>query len=294
MRKILVLFICIINISTPSIAVQPGSTDRSNRDAVLAKQLFGVHKKAAKLLPESIGSYAKGCLAGGAKLATDGRYWQAMRLSRNRHWGHPVLLDYIEKLAQDAHEIDGWSGLLIGDMSQPRGGPMLSGHKSHQVGLDADIWLRPAPSRKLSKSERESLSAISVRENNFTLNQKTWSEKHAVLLRRAASYPEVARIFVHPTIKRELCEWEQDDRRWLRWIRPWYEHHYHFHVRLKCPGNDAGCINQPEPPAGDGCGAELAWWFSDEAYTPDPKAPKRKPLRLTDLPGQCRAVLSVP
>jgi murein endopeptidase len=30
-------------------------------------------------------------------------------------------------------------GLLIGDMSQPRDGPMLYGHSSHQIGLDVDI-----------------------------------------------------------------------------------------------------------------------------------------------------------
>jgi len=294
MRKILGLLPCIGVILTVPIAAQSESVNQSNQNTVLAKQLFGKHTQAAKLGPETIGSYAKGCLAGASKLAEDGPNWQAMRLSRNRHWGHPVLLEYIEKLAQDANELEGWTGLLVGDMSQPRGGPMLSGHKSHQVGLDADIWLRPAPSKKLTKAERESLSAISVRKNNFRLNRKTWSEKHARLLRRAASYAEVARIFVHPTIKRELCEWESDDRSWLRWIRPWYGHHYHFHVRLKCPGNDAGCKNQPEPPAGDGCGAELAWWFSDEAYAPDPNAPKRKPLRLADLPVQCQSVLSAP
>jgi hypothetical protein len=38
----------------------------------------------------------------------------------------------------------GWGkGLYIGDISQPRGGPMTSGHASHQIGLDADIWMLP-------------------------------------------------------------------------------------------------------------------------------------------------------
>ena len=59
---------------------------------------------------------------------------------------------YIEKLSQDAAKLDGWPGLLIGDMSQPRGGPMVSGHASHQIGLDVDIWLdadaRPAAERE--------------------------------------------------------------------------------------------------------------------------------------------------
>ena len=72
--------------------------------------------------------------------------WQVMRLSRNRNWGHPKLVAFLERLAEKAKKV-GWNGLLVGDMSQPRGGPMLTGHASHQVGLDADIWLTPMPDR---------------------------------------------------------------------------------------------------------------------------------------------------
>ncbi len=44
--------------------------------------------------------------------------------------------------------------------AQPRGGPTLSGHASHQTGLDADIWLTPMPNRQLSRKEREDTSAV--------------------------------------------------------------------------------------------------------------------------------------
>ena len=59
------------------------------------------------------------------------------------------MIKLIERLSREA-AADGWPGLLLGDISQPRGGPMLSGHASHQIGLDADIWLNPMPNRKLS------------------------------------------------------------------------------------------------------------------------------------------------
>lgn len=108
-----------------------------------AKELFGAVTEPAPLAARSIGGYAKGCLAGGVSLPTNGPDWQVMRLTRNRNWGSPRLVDYLERLASDARALDGWPGLLIGDMSQPRGGPMLTGHTSHQVGLDADIWLTP-------------------------------------------------------------------------------------------------------------------------------------------------------
>lgn len=256
-----------------------------------ARLLFGQQRNVAVMSPEVFGSYARGCLGGARQLAVNGENWQAMRLSRNRNWAHPEMLLYIEKLATDAANMDGWPGLLVGDISQPKGGPMLSGHKSHQVGLDVDIWLRPSPQKKLSFNERESMSSISVIEGPFKLNRKAWTDNHARLLKRAASYSEVARIFVHPTIKKELCTWAGEDRAWLKNIRAWYGHHYHFHVRLKCPDNEKNCENQPPPPPGDGCGEELTWWLSEEAYQPKPAKKTRKALTLQDLPSYCRTVL---
>ena len=45
---------------------------------------------------------------------------------------------------------------------------------------------------------------------------------------------------------------------------------------------------------GDGCGADLAWWFSAEATeeaTKKAKAPPARALTLDDLPPACRTVL---
>jgi penicillin-insensitive murein endopeptidase len=108
-----------------------------------AKELFGRKTAPAQFKPEVIGFYAKGCLAGAQALPINGPTWQVMRLSRNRNWGHPSLVQFIERLSARGAKA-GWPGLLVGDMSQPRGGPMLTGHASHQVGLDADIWFRRA------------------------------------------------------------------------------------------------------------------------------------------------------
>ncbi|MEO1200257.1 MAG: penicillin-insensitive murein endopeptidase [Pseudomonadota bacterium] len=258
-----------------------------------AKELFGAMDQPAPLAARSIGAYARGCLAGGVALPITGPYWQHMRLSRNRNWGHPELIAYLERLAEDAVERDGWPGLLVGDLSQPRGGPMLTGHRSHQIGLDADIWLTAMPNRELTPQDREEMSAISVlREGQLTVDPDIWTPVHHRLIRRAASYPEVARIFVHPGIKRALCEAETGDRVWLRKVRPWYGHHYHFHVRLSCPEGLQGCTDQAAPPAGDGCGSELAWWFTDEPWAPsDTPARPRRELALGDLPNACRQVL---
>ncbi|MGX1498706.1 penicillin-insensitive murein endopeptidase [Labrenzia sp. MBR-25] len=272
-----------------------------------ARDYFGAVNGPANLKARSIGSYAKGCLAGGAELPTDGPTWQAMRLSRNRNWGHPVLIDYLKDLANDAPKV-GWNGLLVGDIAQPRGGPMTSGHASHQIGLDADIWLTEMPNRRLTAQEREDISAISmligpmdVKGADRRVDPGKWSDNHARLIRRAASDQRVARIFVSPTIKKALCDFQKGgDRSWLRKVRPWWGHHYHFHVRLSCPKGSAGCENQNPPPPGDGCGADLAYWLSDEPWVPKnppkpgepPKVVKKRPMALAALPNDCRNVLT--
>ncbi|MFV0475036.1 MAG: penicillin-insensitive murein endopeptidase [Pikeienuella sp.] len=262
-----------------------------------AKRLFGAHAApAASLAPASVGSYAKGCLAGAAMLPITGPGWQAMRLERNRNWGHPELVAFVGRLAGHAQDI-GWEGILVGDLSQPRGGPMTAGHASHQIGLDADIWMRPGYERELSRAERSEIGSFTVVRGDGRDTNGEWTQGHAALLRAAASDPAVARIFVNAAIKSRLCrDAPATDRDWLRKIRPWWGHDSHFHVRLSCPADASDCENQAPPPAGDGCDDSLAWWFSDEALNPkpDPNAPKPKPRRniqLADLPQACAAVL---
>jgi penicillin-insensitive murein endopeptidase len=268
-----------------------------------ARELFGYTLGPAPMKPRPIGFYTKGCLAGGVQLPQTGPAWQAMRLSRNRNWGHPVLIKFLKRLAVTARQKDGWPGLLVGDLSQPRGGPMLSGHRSHQIGLDADIWLTPMPGKIQSYKRRETRAAISMlARGGLSVDPKKWSIERAKLIRRAAMAPEVARIFVHPAIKKALCEAADsigDSRDWLHRVRPWYGHHYHFHVRLRCPKNTRGCKNQPEPKVGDGCGKPLDNWF--ERLKPKkikkpqkPKKPrkKRQPLTLASLPVACTTVIA--
>lgn len=268
-----------------------------------AKQVFGAQKQpTADLKARAIGTYAKGCMAGGKAIAVDGPAWQVMRLSRNRNWGHPNLVALVERLAVEAKEKDGWNGLLVGDLAQPRGGPMLSGHASHQLGLDADVWLTPMPNRTLSRKEREEIQATVVVKDRKTINPKVWTEAHARLLKRAASYPEVARIFVHPPIKAEMCKWAGGKGEWLAKIRPYFGHNYHFHIRIRCPEGSPDCRNQgdPQPKDGTGCGDELAYWLGDKPW-PRPAKPEAKPakpskpappLTLAALPAECRTVVT--
>jgi len=259
-----------------------------------AKELFGRSTAPASLQSRSIGSYARGCMAGAAAMPIDGETWQVMRLSRNRNWGHPQLIALLERLSARMPSINGWPGLLIGDISQPRGGPMITGHASHQIGLDADVWLTPMPDRRLSRVEREEMSATNVvRSDGLDVDPAVWTPQHTALIRAAAMEKGVARVFVNPAIKKALCREAGSDRGWLSKVRPIWGHNYHFHIRIACPAGDATCSDQDPPPGGDGCGAELARWFTPEMLHPKPGKP-RPPLTLAQLPEECRRVLASP
>ncbi len=263
----------------------------------LAKELFGAERSGSNQRAAPHGGYAKGCLAGGMRLAETGPTWQAMRLSRNRNWGHPEAIAFIERLSGfAARKLPGWDGLYIGDISQPRGGPMLTGHRSHQIGLDIDIWMRPAKNLRLSRADREKISSISMRRAKGAYTNQNWTRQHHELLKAAAKDPAVARIFVFPGAKVQMCKDEKGNKAWLRKIRPWWGHHYHFHVRLNCPKGASGCVDQAPPPAGNGC-ADAQEWVNNilNPPPPDPNAKPAKPRReyvLADLPKQCARVLS--
>jgi penicillin-insensitive murein endopeptidase len=256
-----------------------------------AKELFGRARAGAPLDPDPIGFYSRGCLAGGEALPIDGPNWRVMRLSRNRNWGHPNLIAFLERFAPTAARVSGWPGLLIGDLSQPRGGPMLTGHASHQIGLDADIWLTPMPSRELTRLDREEMSATDmVREDRLDIDPGVWTEGQFAVIRAAAQDKAVQRIFVNAAIKRAMCR-EAEGQPWMSKVRPMFGHNYHFHVRLFCPRDSQTCKDQDATPPGDGCDASLAWWFTDEALHPKQSHKTWPPMTMAALPPACRQVL---
>lgn len=274
----------------------------------LANKLFGAVGDPSLQDAMPIGTYARGCAAGLIEMPETGPNWQVMRLSRHRNFGQPVLVNYLYDLAGYANQA-GWKGIYIGDMGQPRGGPMTSGHASHQIGLDVDIWTLKPNSLTLTVKERESLSSISVRTADQLSVNENWDSSYAAFLKLAASDPRVDRIFVAAAIKLELCKTAtKADKKWLQHIRPEAGHEDHFHIRLKCPKGARLCETQKPTvnelsKGGDGCDETLAWWVSD-AYLhpkPAPKPPKPVPHKkgpreftMADLPRQCINVLSSP
>ncbi len=245
-------------------------------------------------MTQVIGSAATGCIWGAQALPERGLGYISVRRYRNRYWGHPDLIRFIQDLGQAQFKRTGRLA-MIGDLSQPRGGPMPSGHRSHQNGLDVDIWLTlidsPEAARRLMDHNPDPPSLVAAGGRSISA---AWGEEQLALLETAARHPLVDRIFVNAAIKQELCRRVRGDRAWLRKVRPWWGHDAHFHVRLRCPADSPDCETQRPLPEGDGCGADLAWWFSDEVLRGQERAKPPAQRPQPKLPLSCRALLSAP
>ncbi|MBW3697893.1 penicillin-insensitive murein endopeptidase [Vibrio sp. T187] len=240
-------------------------------------------REPSKSAPNAIGSYANGCLQGAYPLPLQGSGYQVVRSEKGRYFGHPDTISFIQRLGNFAEQ-DLGAVLLIADISLPQGGRFTYGHSSHQTGLDIDIWLRLSD-RFLDVNELAQAKSVSVlNSKKAEIDDTQWKDKHFSLVKRAAFDEKVTRVFLHPLIKQKLCESETADKSWLRKVRPWWGHHSHMHVRLKCPEGNSSCIEQVQPPQGSGCGDELMSWITK------PTSPKKRGEPPV-MPAECAVML---
>lgn len=240
---------------------------------------------------EAIGGYSAGCLRGALELSSS-PLLQPMRPSRRRAFGHPELIAMIFDAAQKAAAKD-FGTLLVGDISQPRGGPTTSLHASHQLGLDVDIWYwQPPKGATLSDEDREKLSAPNMVVPVFEGLSKNWRPETIELLKIFAQEDRVQRILVDPVIKREACK-AAPGQAWVGKLRPWWGHDDHFHVRIRCPDSGSPqCEPQETVPPGDGCDGSLAEWFSPENRRHGRERAEHPPVsQMPALPPRCEEVL---
>ncbi|MCG6898063.1 MAG: penicillin-insensitive murein endopeptidase [Thiocapsa sp.] len=240
--------------------------------------------------PRVIGAVSNGCIGGADALPETGPGYVSVRRYRNRHYGHPELIRFIEDLGRSQQRRSAQL-VMIGDLSQPRGGRMPSSHRSHQNGLDVDIWFTlvgsAAAATRLMDNRSDPTSMV---QPGGIFVSPHWGTDQQFLIETAARHPAVERIFVNPAIKRALCHDVKGDPDWLGKIRPWWGHDSHFHVRLTCPAGSPDCEAQPALGGGSGCGQELAWWFSEEARSPSKRGTDRtKPEPRA--PAACMALL---
>ena len=163
----------------------------------------------------------------------------------------------------------------------------IVGADTLQTGLDVDIFLQLPKTRWTSAQLLRPQALDLVSRDGKHVVSTLWKPEIFSLIKLAAQDKDVTRIFVNPAIKQQLCLDAGTDRDWLRKVRPWFQHRAHMHVRLRCPADSLECEDQPLPPPGDGCGAELQSWFEP------PKPGTTKPEKKTPppLPPSCQALL---
>jgi penicillin-insensitive murein endopeptidase len=230
----------------------------------------------------AIGGYSAGCIAGAVGLPLRGDGFRVVRPERGRVFGHPLLIALIRELGARLKSL-GLPALAIGDLGQPRGGPAPTGHASHQTGLDVDIWFAPPVGK-------QPVSMVDVAHGRPA---PRFTSAVAHVLELAAPDSRVDRIFVHPVLKRALCQSGGAGREWLRKIRPWWGHADHFHLRLACPSDSSECVPQPALPPGDGCD-DLDWWFDPKAQADRDKGHQSYAAKVgaaPELPPGCSALL---
>jgi penicillin-insensitive murein endopeptidase len=237
-----------------------------------------------------IGQGSAGCIAGAVRLPDSAVGLQTIRTSKSSFWGAPETVAALLTLGQRAYAA-GLPDLYMGDLSAPRGGPLRGGHFSHQMGIDADVYLDLSPRPTLTAEQRDTLEPPSmVRADGRNIDPAHFGPAQITLLHLATELPGVDRVLVNAAIKRGLCENVTGDRAWLRFIRPWWGHASHMHINFRCPAGQPLCpARPPPPPPGDGCDASLDWWF---AQLDKPPAPPGPPARPPQPPEACRAILS--
>jgi penicillin-insensitive murein endopeptidase len=236
----------------------------------------------------AIGQPGAGCVQGAVALPLRGPGFTVAHPERHREFGHPTLAGFVRKLAAQLRR-EKLPPLFIGDLGQPRGGPTPTGHRSHQSGIDVDLWYAP-PAKPFSPGKSPAPPAPSVVDLRTKKLLPAWTGAVARLLEIVAANPAVDRIFVHPQVKRALCRDKARRGPWLRVVRPWWGHQDHLHVRLRCPDDSPDCVVPQPLPEGEGCDAKLDWWFSDDAAE---AAAKRKPLGedAPAMPEKCEGLL---
>lgn len=235
--------------------------------------------------PQSIGAFSNGCIVGANELPLQSDSYQVMRTDQRRYFGHPDLIQFIQRLGNQVHTL-GMGTMLIGDMGMPAGGRFNGGHASHQSGLDVDIFLQLPKTRWTSAQLLKPQALDLVSRSGKAVVPALWKPEISNIIKLAAQDNDVTRIFVNPAIKQQLCLDAGTDRDWLRKVRPWFQHRAHMHVRLRCPADSLECEDQALPPPGDGCGAELQSWF-------EPAKPSTTPEKTTPPPlsPSCQALL---
>ncbi len=186
-----------------------------------------------------------GRLANPTPLDLDSPHFQVMSKPTGKYFGTRVLVSILEQIGRFVYNmLDGYR-LQINSLSDADGGKQRGGHASHQNGMDADISF--IVSRDLPQLNHVTSGG---RLKPAFMMAAQWNLWKALTKTELVSY-----IFVSPVIKRATCAHARSTgdidtalgRETLRRLYNESNHTDHWHLRLKCTGDNPRCRDNGDP-----------------------------------------------
>ena len=231
---------------TAAAADQPSTSRRRRRRSCSGANQAGLDcRPIHRRLCQGAASRAR------SRCRSTGPTWQVMRLSRNRNWGHPELIAFLERFANRAATSDGWRG------------PARRRHVAAARRTDADRPRQPSDRpRRRHLVDADARPVAFARRARDACPRPIWSPtigrdvdpngvdpKHGTELIQAPLRQD-AEVERFPSTRRSRrhCATRPVRTGLARKVRPWLGHDYHFHVRMRCPADNASCdAQQPAP-----------------------------------------------
>jgi penicillin-insensitive murein endopeptidase len=251
----------------PKGSAKPSTAEKSARPSKRSKSSSpskATPKKPKPVPSESIGSPSDGRLVGGMHLEPK-PYLRVVPAyaEHDRRWGHPSLINMLDRAARRVAKRYPGSVLGVGDISQ-RGGGDVHVHRSHESGRDADVAFyvldaknKPVKPKTLLRFDA-TLKSPEIEGARFDL-PRNWLFVQELLRDPKA---HVSHIFVAESLRQELLAYARKigvapalrTRAAFALMQPstTQAHDDHFHVRISCPKDSAAvCVETPkEAPRG--------------------------------------------
>ncbi len=217
---------------------------------------------AHAVMSDPNGSYTEGTLTDAECLQESGEGYMQLYRDMERIWGTSEMIGMIEATGREMNSrFPNRDRLQVEDIAAKHGGD-ISGHASHENGLDVDIQFYKLDGKehvsRWSGDHREFAPSMVNQDGSISSNFDV--ERNWELMKSLFRNGRVARIFIDDKLKQALCRYASSKNELmananvLRNLSHEENHADHLHVRLQCPSGQRGCRGQvPRTSGATGC-----------------------------------------
>lgn len=210
-------------------------------------------------LNQVYGFYSKGSLRSACSMSQESKGLYHLFHLRKRFYGSDGLIGIIESAAAEMSiRFPNLDRLQVGDLSAEQGG-FITGHASHQNGLDVDLaYYRNDHREQIDPIGQKGFDESFVFKGRVSPNfdvARNWE-----VIKLFYDSGRLNRIFVDEKIKEAICLYADSigeirtREETLKRLRPYPNHDDHMHVRITCPKESMKCESQePIQDLGSGC-----------------------------------------